>query len=106
MKTLSELIREKRLERHWSRQDLADKLGIHHTVVYRYEAGQVVPTVKRLHDIADLLGIPFDNLSYCAHKAPRRQLYERIAELESEVSLLKERVAALNQEIGKVRKSA
>ena len=50
-------LRQLREERGWSRLDVAVRLGVHLTMIYRWERGLRVPPAQRLNSLARLFGV-------------------------------------------------
>jgi transcriptional regulator with XRE-family HTH domain len=55
--SLGELIRDRRIERGWSQQDLADHLGVRAQTISTWELGQARPQRRFAREVADLLGV-------------------------------------------------
>ena len=55
------IIKEKRLEKEWSRRQFAKKVGVHEQVVVRWENGQA-PTILQVAQIYRVLRINFRTL--------------------------------------------
>jgi transcriptional regulator with XRE-family HTH domain len=51
-----------RQERGWSQKELAAKLGIRNTYLYKYEAGLHVPPMEKMVTLAELFGVTIDFL--------------------------------------------
>jgi len=58
----SDVLREFRLKRGWSQEDLANKLGTSKQVISRYELGQRNPKIATMQEWAKKLGIPEERL--------------------------------------------
>jgi len=58
----SDVLREFRLKRGWSQEDLANKLGTSKQVISRYELGQRNPKVATLQEWAKKLNVPEERL--------------------------------------------
>lgn len=50
-------IRELREERHWTQEQMADKLGLTRNGYAKIERGESMPNLERLDEIAELLGV-------------------------------------------------
>lgn len=57
-----DLIRKIRRARGLSLRELADMAGIHFTYLARIERGENIPSLDKLHRIAEVLGVPVDEL--------------------------------------------
>lgn len=55
-------IREIRRKREMTQQELARAIGVHYTVVSKYEKGKISPSANCLELIADTLGVTIDEL--------------------------------------------
>lgn len=62
MGKFSDVLREFRLKRGWSQEDLANKLGTSKQVISRYELGQRNPKIATMQEWAKKLGIPEERL--------------------------------------------
>lgn len=62
MGKFSDVLREFRLKRGWSQEDLANKLGTSKQVISRYELGQRNPKVATLQEWAKKLNVPEERL--------------------------------------------
>lgn len=62
MGKFSDVLREFRLKRGWSQEDLANKLGTSKQVISRYELGQRNPKVATLQEWAKKLDVPEERL--------------------------------------------
>ena len=63
MISLGETIKDRRLNKGWSKRALAEKAGISHSEVHRIETGERAnPSVPVLNALAEALGIPKDDL--------------------------------------------
>lgn len=49
-----------RTERGWSRQELADRLGVHYQTIGYLERGEYAPSLHLSLRIAELFGLPVD----------------------------------------------
>jgi transcriptional regulator with XRE-family HTH domain len=54
--TLGEYLREKRMERGWTLQKLADKVGCRRQYIHSIEHGDINPSKAKLREIATVLG--------------------------------------------------
>lgn len=57
-RVLGDELRQAREERHWIREELADKLGLHYQTVAGYENGNVKCSAFRFIEICRTLGVP------------------------------------------------
>ena len=53
-------IKQIRLSKNMTQKQLADAIGVDHTIISKYEKGQTVPSVSRLEMIAKALGVNVD----------------------------------------------
>jgi transcriptional regulator with XRE-family HTH domain len=53
---------ELRMARHWSQQEVADKIGVSHSTVSRYEDGLTNPSVPTLIRLREIFGTTLDYL--------------------------------------------
>lgn len=54
--------KELRLQANLLQQDVASKLGVDRSTVAKWEAGEAMPRVDKLKDIAELYGCTIDEL--------------------------------------------
>ena len=59
---ISEIIRKKRVERKWSQEYLAEKLGVSFQAVSKWERGETYPDLQIVPEIAELFHISTDEL--------------------------------------------
>ena len=62
MKTIGEIIREKRKERGWTLEKLAKKLGVAFSTVATWERDEFMPNIFILCDLADMFECTLDEL--------------------------------------------
>jgi transcriptional regulator with XRE-family HTH domain len=62
MKTIGEIIREKRIDMGWKQYQLAAMLGINQNTLSCYEQGRFFPNAIVLCDMADLFECTIDEL--------------------------------------------
>lgn len=62
MKTVGEIIKEKRIERGWSIKLLSQKLGIAGSAVRYWEKNKFMPSLLSACDLADLFHCTLDEL--------------------------------------------
>ncbi|MBE9577709.1 MULTISPECIES: helix-turn-helix transcriptional regulator [Moraxella] len=55
-------IRELREERHWTQEQMAEKLGLTRNGYAKIETGKSTPSLERLDEIASLFGVKFELL--------------------------------------------
>ena len=55
-------LKQVRLEKRMTQKELANAIGIDHTVISKYEKGLVVPPYNRLKAMADVLGVEIEEL--------------------------------------------
>lgn len=58
----SEILKQLRLERGWSQQDVADRIGLNKMTVSQYESGQRRPSFNRIEKIADVFQVDLNYL--------------------------------------------
>lgn len=56
------ILKELRLQNGWSRQYIAEKLGVTYQAYQAYELGVAVPSLERLVSLADLFDVSLDEL--------------------------------------------
>lgn len=62
MKTIGEIIKEKREQLGLSQKQLAERLGISRTQVCYWEQGHCMPNILNCWDLADFFGCSIDEL--------------------------------------------
>lgn len=62
MKTFGEILREKRKDKEWSQQELADKLGVRKGSIGNWENDKNVPDIFTCTDLADIFDCSLDEL--------------------------------------------
>lgn len=62
MKTIGQIIKEKRKERGWTLRVLADKLGVGFSLISAWERGKNIPTLFTACDLADIFECTLDEL--------------------------------------------
>lgn len=89
---LSELIRQIRLEKGWSQQDLADAVGVETASVSRWETGESRPRPRRLLAIAEALGKDISDLMHpISQTSISKDLLEQVKiEVRRQMNSLKE----------------
>lgn len=73
--TLARQIHALRRDRGWSQPDLAAKVGAHHTMIGRYERGEMTPAVDVVVKLADAFGVTIDHL--CNGAGPANALHDK-----------------------------
>lgn len=58
----SDRIAALRREHGWSRQELADRIGVSQTAVYKWETGATQPNIETLQKLSALFGVSLDDL--------------------------------------------
>ncbi len=58
----SKTIRQLRLDRSWSQNDLAVKLGVTPTTVSNWERGRFEPTASKFKALALAFGVPMESI--------------------------------------------
>ena len=61
-KTLGETLRDKRIERGMTQELVAESLGVSRQAVSKWESGKTDPSTANLLALADLLGVPVEDL--------------------------------------------
>lgn len=51
-----------RLSKNMTQRQLADAIGVEHSVISKYEKGQILPPANKLQSIAKILGVKIDLL--------------------------------------------
>lgn len=54
---IGDRIRESRIKRRMTQEDLAEAIGVKRAIVSKYETGAVVPSVDQIKNIANALGV-------------------------------------------------
>ena len=62
MANIGERIKQLRLERGWTQETLANLLGVSRLAVARWETGERRPRKKYLDKLAEVFGIPMEEL--------------------------------------------
>lgn len=62
MKSFAENLKRLRKEANLTKQDIAIKIGVHTRMIEYYEAGQKVPRLPKLIELADFFQVPMDEL--------------------------------------------
>lgn len=70
---IGEFIRDKRLEMHYSQDELANLLGISKTAVSKWENGKFVVDVKYLVYLSNILNVTIDDILFPDCKSPGQQ---------------------------------
>jgi transcriptional regulator with XRE-family HTH domain len=65
--TLARQMHALRRDRGWSQPDLAAKINAHHTMIGRYERGEMTPAVDVVAKLAEAFGVTIDHLYYGSH---------------------------------------
>lgn len=100
-----ETIRELREERHWTQEQMAEKLGISRNGYAKIERGESMPNLERLDKIADILGVKLSELLRLDHKSVVYQIgenyhgnnnhYSNNEKLQTEILQLKNKIEKL-----------
>ena len=64
--TISTTIKEMRVERGWSQEQLAEKLGVSRQAVTKWETGAGAPDIENLAALARIFGVSMDELVFGA----------------------------------------
>jgi len=59
---LPQVVRQQRLRKGWSQEDLAEKLGVSKVTIHRWECSQTRPVPFYRHRLCEILGVPFNRL--------------------------------------------
>lgn len=65
MRNYGEVLRALRKEAHMTQTQVAEAMGLSTSTVCHFEKGMLTPTIDRLPDFAEALGIP---VTYLAHR--------------------------------------
>ena len=85
-------IKEIREERNLTQEDLANRLGTYPQSIWRYESGARTPSVRRLEEIAEALGVSAGDLFPQKTEADRWRAH--VAGLdEEELSILRDELS-------------
>lgn len=86
-----ERIKQKRLEKKWSMEKLAEKVGLNRTTIMRYETGDVQNiSTKKLFQIADALDVNVDWLMGFEDAVGDAPVRSTVREMSNEVRKDKE----------------
>ncbi len=61
---LKKTIRELREARGWTQADVALRLGVHESMVSRWDRGKRVPRARTQQRLAVLFGVPVDEIAF------------------------------------------
>ena len=61
---VSERIKELRIEREWSQEQMAERLGVSRQAITKWETGAGAPDIENLMAIAQLFGVTTDSLLF------------------------------------------
>lgn len=87
-------IREARLERGWTHEELARRMGVNWRTVQRWQKGRL-PRIDTLRRLAGVLDVPQSSFLDDDGAVTLSELRERLAELSVRVERLAETVASL-----------
>lgn len=59
MITLQQLLKQKRRENGWYNREVAEKIGVHHSLISAYETGKRRPSIRVLKLLAKLYNVPY-----------------------------------------------
>jgi DNA-binding XRE family transcriptional regulator len=62
MKTIGQIIKEKRKSRNWSQQKLADKIDVNHSTLSTWESGRSLPNLIYCIALAEVFECTIDEL--------------------------------------------
>ena len=57
-----DFLKDLRYRKHLTQQQLADKLGVHRSIVIRWENGEVIPNADNIKKLAEIFHIKTDIL--------------------------------------------
>jgi putative transcriptional regulator len=61
---------------NWSQSDLARKIGVSTSTIYKLEINEVIPKITTVYKLAEVLNIPVDEVFYPAGKRPKVRISE------------------------------
>ncbi|HHX69565.1 MAG TPA: helix-turn-helix transcriptional regulator [Gallicola sp.] len=59
---LNEFLKEARIKKGLTQRQLAEKLGVKYQLIQQYEYGKLIPSVKRLIQLAKILDIDLNDI--------------------------------------------
>ena len=80
MSTVGDKIRQVRVARNLTQQDLADKMGLKRNTISQWESGSRNVSVEQLIEIAKVVGVTLD---YFNDAPPERTMFQLMAQLDS-----------------------
>jgi transcriptional regulator with XRE-family HTH domain len=84
-------LKNKRKQRNITQEDLARALGVSSVFIHQLETGKVdAPSLERCQQIAEILGVPIDELWNFARKERLKRFMEREGISEEELEVLTE----------------
>ena len=90
-------LREARLQTGLTVREVADRLGLKHAIIVKYENGTIAPSIDRLQSLAQLYGLtPAALLVEHDEAIPLFAMLDRadVSEIERLVQILRERLDA------------
>ena len=80
MSNIGDKIKQVRVARNLTQQDLADKMGLKRNTISQWESGSRNVSVEQLIEIARVVGVTLD---YFNDAPPERTMFQLMAQLES-----------------------
>lgn len=80
MSNIGDKIRQVRVARNLTQQDLADKMGLKRNTISQWESGSRNVSVEQLIEIARVVGVTLD---YFNDAPPERTMFQLMAQLDS-----------------------
>lgn len=69
MKKFSDYFSAKRREKNITQEELANRIGVTHQAVSKWERGESVPEISKIRDISDVLDVPVGEMISAMHDA-------------------------------------
>ena len=90
-------IREARIARGWTHEELARRMGVNWRTVQRWQTGRP-PRVETLHRLADVLDVPRSTLLGADEGATLSELREQLTQLSERLDRLTDALDAVTRE--------
>lgn len=91
--TFGKKVKELREEQNWNRTELAEKIGVSHVMVGRYERDETAPSIEVARKMANVLGTSIDYLvGQGVHPTFDKKTLQRLAEIQEMPNNLKEKM--------------
>ena len=87
--TFGQRIAQLRKDHDWTQEFLASKAGVHVRHVSRWETGRNIPHAKMKHRLAEIFGVPVENLNPKEEPGPLSDFLQD-EELVQEIQMLRE----------------